>query len=164
VYIAQIGPLTWLFCLPIWLLGVLIAERFTLVRLPMDRLWFWRAGALLHGMLANILIYHSPIVVGLVWTIPPFAIYCFFWLRLELAHLRASASRALEALGKASYSIYLTHKLPITFTDAHLLGLGAVARWGVQLGLLISFAGLFYWLVEWPSHWLARRVRMRRVD
>ena len=161
IYLQELGFLTFIFCLPFWILGVLIAEKIQgllgkVMRRP--KLWAWRLIALAHGFISILLATHSPILVGYIWTMPPFAVYCYFWLPLELSALKLDHSKYLEYLGLFSYSIYLTHKLTLSAIEATLGGIEPVLVWAIKLLLVLGWAYGFYLAVERPSHRLAKKI------
>jgi peptidoglycan/LPS O-acetylase OafA/YrhL len=165
IYLQEFGLFTFVFCYPFWILGVLLAEHLPRIMETIASrrgLWLWRLGAVAHGFIAIILATHSPIQVGYIWTIPPFAIYCYFWLPRELSVLNVRHSTVLEELGLFSYSIYLTHKLTLTTIVAPLTGLEPVLAWAIKLVLIIGLAYGFYLAVERPSHRLAKKIGARR--
>ena len=166
IYLQEFGLLTFVFCYPFWILGVLLAEN--LPRLidnvaSAQQLWLWRLGAAAHGFVAIVLATHSPILVGYIWTVPPFAIYCYFWIPRELSALNVRHSTYLEQLGLFSYSIYLTHKLTLAAVVAPLAGLEPLLAWAIKLALIIGLAYGFYLAVEQPSHRLAKKIGARRL-
>jgi len=161
IYLQELGFITFIFCLPFWLLGVLIAEKLQQIiskDIRPHHLWIWRSAALAHGFSSIILATHSPILVGYIWTMPPFAIYCYFWLPLELSALKKRHYRYVEYLGLFSYSIYLTHKLTLTAITAPLAGVEPVLAWVIELLLVLGSAYGFYLAVERPSHRFAKKI------
>jgi peptidoglycan/LPS O-acetylase OafA/YrhL len=156
LYLWQMGAWTWLYCLPFWLAGALMAERFKRGHIPRKwSIWMWRIPPLIYGVLASDLTTDSRLTVGLVWTMPPFAIYSYLWIRREIEYLGRRPSKILEALGLASYSTYLVHPIAIHFFQSHLHP-GRTVAW-ISLILIITFAtATFYFVVEKPSHDLAR--------
>ncbi len=166
-YASYGAKLNWVLGLPCWLLGCRLAERmdrFSGVPVSRAQIWSWRGGAWALSIASSILRFHSPI--GGPWTVSLFAIYASSWLEREIRYYR-SGRRAprLENLGEASYSIYLTH----THGPAllHMLGLASLlspaATWAGEMVLCAGFAGLFFVVVEKPSHRLARRVARQPV-
>jgi peptidoglycan/LPS O-acetylase OafA/YrhL len=74
---------------------------------------------------------------------------------------RALSTRPAQALGKISFSLYLTH-LPILVAFTYLFGesnWGLVAIVGIPTALAVAY--LFYRFVEAPSHQLAKLVGRR---
>src|SRR5206468_1463603 len=101
--------------------------------------------------------------VPVPFTMVPFGVLAYFWVRNELAYGRYRAPNSwLAAAGAWSYSLYLVHgqgmelyaRLPIPY-------LGFNLTWIFTIASALLFAWLFYLLIERPSHRLARRVRLQ---
>jgi peptidoglycan/LPS O-acetylase OafA/YrhL len=155
------GPLTWLFCAPFWLLGAWLAEQYARGEsLRAGSIWLWRGGAVALCVGATVALYHLPVKVGYAWTMPPFSLYVLLWLKREIAEGEdRGAVGFLEALGAASYSLYLMHNIVLE-------GLGApisAISWGLTVVALTVATGALYLMVEYPSHQLARRLGRRRT-
>lgn len=156
LYLWQMGMWTWLYCLPFWLAGALAVEKFRRSQVSVAQsIWMWRIPPLFYGLLAGGLISHSKIIIGFVWTIPPFAIYGYFWMLREIEYLGRRPSKILEALGVCSYSIYLVHPIVICYCQSNL-HLGPIINWMILLVLISIGTAMFYFLLEKPSHDLAR--------
>lgn len=160
-FVHGFGPITWLFCLPMWLAGVVLAERYSQqralsVHLP---IWLWRAGAIGAGLAANLALYHVSVVVGYGWAMLFVAGYAFFWLHEEFVRGRERGAVPLwEAMGAFSYSIYLMHELVLHQFDHLPVNLPLV--WALQLFCILAGSYLFYLLVERPGHGGARKIRL----
>lgn len=156
------GPaLTWALGLPCWLLGCQLAERLENLSLsPVSRrqIWMWRGGVWAYSVAAFALTFHSPIRFPV--TLNLFALIGVHWIEREIRYYRVGRAPTFEALGEASYSIYLTH--PHGAAVWILLPLShALHPWGNWFGSMVScivFTALFYRFVEKPSHRLARRL------
>jgi peptidoglycan/LPS O-acetylase OafA/YrhL len=161
-YFLSFGPaLTWALFLPCWLLGCRLAERLdSLSALPVSapQIWMWRVGIWAISVAASAVSFHTPI--GFPWTLNLFALPAVCWVEREIRFYRAGRDPKFESLGEASYSIYLTHVHGMAFL--YLLPLSNIlGPWSLWFGGMFfcgSFATLFYWLVERPSHQLARRL------
>ena len=160
------GPwLNWALGLPCWLLGVHMAERLELFQVRLvstSRIWCWRAGVWAASVIASVLTFHTPI--GLPWTLNLFAVFAVFWLQREIAYYHGvTRIPALEKLGDASYSVYLTHIHGAALIErvSDFRYLPAVAFWWLIAGLTLLFSTVFYWCVERPSHQFARRFSQR---
>jgi peptidoglycan/LPS O-acetylase OafA/YrhL len=159
--------LTWIICLPYWLLGCRLAEeKFDpSATVSISGLWCWRAAVLAAAAGFNLLRFHSG--VGYPWTMGLFAALLYFWLRLEIiAFFSRKPIRALEWGGKWSYSIYLTHLIAFAlFARVHSPDLGYFGNWIEMIGFILLFAYVFYLVVERPGHgfarWMAKVVRKK---
>ena len=117
----EFGPwLTWIVGLPSWLLGCLLAIYVSsAARVRVAPPWNFRVAVWILSSVASIVRFH--LHIGYPWTLTPFAVVVFFWIREEIAYYRvARPSGFFEYCGKFSYSIYLVH------------GLGACPRKVVQ--------------------------------
>lgn len=153
--------LNWLICLPCWLLGCRLAESnlhppdaVTLV----TRIWWWRGGIWFLSWVCSVLRFHS--TFGYPWTMDLFAVAVFFWVRVEIVAARLNGAHPLmEWAGQWSYSIYLVHMLALSgFGMLGLPNLGSNLNWMVMIAFVLVSAFVFYRLVEWPGHLLARRL------
>jgi peptidoglycan/LPS O-acetylase OafA/YrhL len=85
--------------------------------------------------------------------------------RTDLGRPHSWLARSLASVGKASYSIYLTH-VPVLRVVEHVTGFG-FGPWGWAARHLVSFAAAlgvgaaFYWLVE---RWFLRRPKWLPLD
>lgn len=158
---------TWILGLPIWILGCMLAERLRNHAGPVNGLQLWMSRSLVFGASAAAVILrwklgsHS---IGYPWTMTAFGLVSWWWLGIELRHLRSlPPPRWLDIIGAASYSLYLSHVLVIH------LGWGLLGAYGSTLwfrALLVAAsliaAGLFYLAVERPSHRIATGINLRR--
>ncbi len=151
--------------LPVWLMGCQLAEGFsknvTVSAFPMWawRLVVWAASALSWGMML-----HTP--VGMPWTLNLFAILGYFYVRAEVSHYQhAKPVRLFEIAGMASYSMYLTHFMVVYFMGNYDSSDFGWLHWALLMAGVFGVTAVFYFLVEFPSHQLARRFRApRRAD
>jgi len=157
------GPLgTAALLLPVWLLGALLAEQ--AAGLPVlssaARIWLWRFLAWFGCWIAEILNFKAKIYSPL--TMVPFGVLAYFWVRNELSYGRHRPPNAwLAAAGAWSYSLYLVHGQGMAlFARLPLPYLGFNLTWILTMASALLFAYLFYFLIERPSHRLARRVRL----
>lgn len=161
-----LGIFTWLTGLPCWLLGCWLAElprdRFPIFTRP--NIWFVRIGVLCLSFLLHVAKFHAPYLLGSnVLTLNVFAICVVIWLGLEIRYFEdKDPINVLERSGAWSYSLYLIHPVAGVILSDFLspsLYRGVVI---MAASLLLSLT--FFWLVERPSHLLARRVaRLRGV-
>jgi peptidoglycan/LPS O-acetylase OafA/YrhL len=156
------GPaLNWALGLPCWLLGCRLAERlegFSVLPVSAAQIWMWRGGVWAISVAQSAMTFHTPI--GSPWTLNLFALLGACWIEREIRFYRAGGAPKFESLGEASYSIYLTHVHGMEVWGLLPLS-AALGPWGTWLGEMLcagSFATAFYWMVERPSHQLARRL------
>ena len=89
-----------------------------------------------------------------------FALVVYQWLRREIHMARTEgANPLLEWAGQWSYAIYLIHMIVARgFAQLTVPNLGPSLNWIVMLGFVLLGSYLFYRLVEWPGHLLARKI------
>lgn len=170
------GSWTWLAGLPCWLLGCLLAERFSAVgtapaidspKKPslrgllskIDSVWLFRAGAIFLGLVTYYAMRNRN--VSFLITLHVFAIFSYFWLQSELRHyMTRPANKFLERLGSLTFSIYLIHLLSI-FVWNRFFPTTGFFMWAAKLGFALLVSAVFYGLVERPSHLLAQKLSRR---
>lgn len=167
VYLWSFGnELTWLFCLPLWLSGCLLAERRDYFTIKSEKIpvMIFRFLAILYCLLSTVIATHmGSIVIGYTWTIWFFGAFCIYWLAAEMKFGFARHPGSIfEKFGLAGYSLYLTHKLVLTFVDERMLINSPVLLWLLKVGGILVITWLFYRIVEWPSHKLARTLGRRK--
>lgn len=154
----QYGWSTAVVCYPLWILGAVLAERVpSIVPRRNARLWTWRIGMLLAGAACAALRY-APWATNL-----PMLTYAIMgglavpFLARELAHAKAvPPSPMSENLGKASYSLYLVHIVPLTFV-VHLTS--DLPQWlagPIEVATVATCALVFFTACERPALQLAR--------
>jgi peptidoglycan/LPS O-acetylase OafA/YrhL len=150
--------LNWVLGLPCWLLGCALAEADWGKPPGLREIWAWRSAVWFASAGASVLRFHSP--VKYPWTLNFFAILAAVWLAKEISRARVVApSRLLERAGMWSYSIYLVHLHgDALYARLKLPYLGDLLHWIVKTSFTLLVCYLFYWLVEKPSHELARHV------
>jgi len=159
--------LTCIIGLPAWLLGCLLAQRVTANAparaMSTPRIWLWRFSVWLYTVLALWFFYHGPIRVGHPALLLPFYFLCYHWIFAEIVYWNKHVPlRFLESGGAWSYSLYLVHNIVIALTPISAI---AVWREGALRLILVPLAALvFYGVVEWPSHRLARELSRRAND
>jgi peptidoglycan/LPS O-acetylase OafA/YrhL len=148
----------WAMCLPIWLLGALLAENLLTIReavVPRWRVWAWRLGFWAFSAAAvSFSHHHVPITYSLLFM----GAMAYFWLRDEIAYFhRNPPPEWLEKVGLASYTLYLTHMIVVA-----KLGLNKevapTLQWLLGMGLIAAFVAVFYFAIERPSHRSARAI------
>jgi peptidoglycan/LPS O-acetylase OafA/YrhL len=158
--------LNWALGLPCWLMGCRMAEEYDAIagrgEPGRGEMLAWRVGVWGGSVGLSALRFHT--AAGYPWTLNLFGVVAVLWLEREIRYYRErEAPRWLDGLGGASYSIYLMHT-----HGPHFLGVavaaGTLGRWGNWgSGLLVGavLTGVFYYLVERPSHLYARRLSRR---
>lgn len=163
--LAMFGSFPFILFAPIWLLGALLAAQYrsgALFVLRLPSIWLFRALFLGFSILLNVLAFHSPIRIEQPIGIALFVPFGYFWLAKELQRTRAVAPwQWLERLGLASYSLYLTHKLTLTWAAGHLPAGNPWLYYALQAGCIAALAAGFYFLIEAPSHRLAKTLGAR---
>lgn len=143
--------LNWIVGLPSWLLGCLLAENWEKTKITTS-IWVYRCTALTLSVLTA----HFQNIIGFPWTLTLFAVFVYFWLAQEILHFKHhTAWPWSQWAGQWSYSFYLCH-IPAAQVLVQL-GLTPL-HWALQVGAAIIFSLVFYYLIEWPSHQLGRRV------
>jgi peptidoglycan/LPS O-acetylase OafA/YrhL len=154
----NIGFWTWAPGLPCWLLGCLLAERLPASQPASSpttsRLWRHRFAVAGYAYLSYFGLLHWH--VSLLISLQVFAIGAWFWLRAELAWYREHpASPALERLGAITFSIYLIHSVAKALWENAVSHRGMIA-WAGEICFILAVSAVFYFLIEKPSHTLAR--------
>ena len=151
--------LDWLLGLPVWILGVVLADsRIPLPSPPTWRIWTERGIAVFLGGLTTWLAWQR--ILGHHLTLNVLALFAVWWIRDELGYHRDHAPSPLfERLGLWCYSMYLTHPLALAiWASAPVPYFGHVADWGLKLSFTLLLAGVFHIVCERPAHQLAQRL------
>jgi peptidoglycan/LPS O-acetylase OafA/YrhL len=161
IYLFAFGvKLTWLFNAPLWLMGCYLAERRGKINAIANKypLWILRCGVVFYCYASTILATHlGRIVIGYTWTIWIFGAYCMVWIDAEMARgTGRNTLQIFERFGLAGYSLYLMHKIAIHFVSKEVTQFVPFVSWLVTLTAICILTWLFYRLVEWPAHKLAR--------
>jgi peptidoglycan/LPS O-acetylase OafA/YrhL len=167
IYPAYGASLNWILGLPCWLMGCRLAERlesFSSFPVSVQQIWMWRCATWTISVLSLVLRFHAGI--GYPWTLNLFAAFSTLWIEREIRFYNACRKPLFEKLGEASYSIYLTH-----FSSAAIVralpvyaSMTAGAAWFGSMLCCGTVAGVFYWLVERPSHRFARYLTRRSAN
>ncbi len=154
--------LTWIECLPVWLLGALLAENLMTIRerqVPAWRVWAWRG---LIWFLSVVSLASGHKGVPLAFTVIPIGALSYFWLRDEIAYFhRKPPPEWLEKLGLASYTLYIGHMIVASKLGLSTPGPVTTLQWMFGMALIAAFVWAFYYFVERPSHTLARAIGKR---
>jgi peptidoglycan/LPS O-acetylase OafA/YrhL len=154
--------LDWVLGLPVWLLGICLAE--SPLRLPSPsskRIWIGRGIAVLLGAITTWLAWQR--LAGHHLTLNFVALYIVYWIRDELGYARHHAPVSLwEWGGTWSYSLYLTHGLAFAvFRELSLPNFGHGVNWLLKMSVVIGIALVFFYAFERPSHRLAQALASR---
>ena len=158
--VPEFGWLCWVWGLPVWISGCMLADRLHDGRLarPRGSRLVWRLTAWAMGTVATILVFHSPVRVGSPVSMLAFSVFVYFWLQQELRN-PSPAWRWLERCGAASYSLYLVHSIVLGIVDGTSLP-PLAADLLRPLGIVLA-TFTFYIAVEAPSHHFARFLASR---
>lgn len=154
--------LNWILGLPVWLMGVALAEFPRSLPDPSTRrIWIERGVAVSLGAFATWLAWER--IAGHHLTLNFFALFAVWWVRDELGYHRHHPARPLfEWAGTWSYSLYLVHTIAYDLWKAYGPPyFGHVADWILKLSATLLFAWLFFLAFERPSHRLARWCGLR---
>lgn len=155
--------LNWLLGLPCWLLGCHLAQtwgrtgrRGTPWLSTGAAVWAWRGAVLVASTGCSVLRFHSPLTYP--WTLNFFALLVYPWLTAEMLHAATSRPwKWTEWAGSTSYSIYLVHVILLHRLQADTkLSREFFGDWILIAGTTLLGCVVFFYLVERPSHRLAR--------
>ena len=158
--------------LPVFFLGTLVAVNLDALRswaqrvggMRRARLWGWLVLAasllaIVASWMARPILHAGTFVSDALGSLTPIGALGLVVCTIVLVPVeRTLSTRPAQALGKISFSLYLTH-LPILVAFTYLFGesnWGLVAIVGIPTALAIAY--LFYRFVESPSHRLAKLV------
>jgi peptidoglycan/LPS O-acetylase OafA/YrhL len=158
------GPaFNWLLGLPCWLLGCMLAEstRLETCHVSSAGIWAWRVTIFLAACTCSVLRFHTPI--GYPWSLNLFAVVIALWLRREIDfRQRITPPAILEWAGLWSYSLYLIHVPAGTLFSKVLPSIQTgSAGWVIMVTFVFLACYIFYLLVEYPSHTVARRAAQK---
>jgi len=149
---------TWVLGLPIWLTGVVIAEKAHLLPTRGEfksRLWFVRTLVWICSALAVALHFHSFLHYKITMLL--FCPLGAVWFLLEVkSALLGHVSQVLEAAGRGSYSLYLCHLIALRVVEP--LHLEELPRYFLGVTSALCFSACFYFLFEKPAHQFAKRL------
>ncbi len=157
----QLGDfMTWIIGLPIWLLGVLVAENIDVISVKIKDITFkelniYRISIFTVGVTLHVLKFHfflSDIIILNV-----FALLMVKWIEREIVFYKTHKSiEILEFGGQFSYSLYLCHGICVLFLS-YFMGLNIYTYFiYILLSVLVSY-GVFI-IIEKPSHKLAQNL------
>jgi peptidoglycan/LPS O-acetylase OafA/YrhL len=157
----QLGDfMTWIIGLPIWLLGVLVAENIDGVSVKIKDITFkelsiYRISIFVLGVTLHVLKFHfflSDIIILNV-----FALLMVKWIEREIVFYKTHKSiEILEFGGQFSYSLYLCHGMCVLFLSNFMaLNIYTYPIY-ILLSLLVSY--VVYLVIEKPSHKMAQKL------
>ncbi|MXN91966.1 acyltransferase family protein [Flavobacterium sp. Sd200] len=159
--------LTWIVGLPVWLLGVLLADQYQKELQHKEAptyklLWIWRI--CVYGIASFILILRFQANIPYGYTMPLFGILTFAWIKKEILYYKDKQESALLSYGGIiSYSVYLVHILILHLSKEYLLttalGNYSLVVFIISVLLVIVASWVFYNLIEKPSHKIARSIK-----
>ncbi len=142
--------------LPVWVLGVLIAEELVVAKprsISKIRIWMHRLWILGVAISCTYLRFHQQIGFPLTLTI--FGVIVYFWLKDEIHRSVCHPSSAiLEGMGKWSYSLYLFHLPANAFLPESM-------NETTRLVLVFVLSFIFFLLIERPAQRLAKWLKLR---
>lgn len=157
---------TWIVGLPIWLLGVLLADQFLTYRnegvQSFPKLVLLRLSVWLVAILCSIMRFH--VQLPYVYTLPVFSLLVYYWIKKEIWYYADKKENKWLAYGGVmSYSIYLIHDLFIKGTKRVFNITEIESFWLWLCVIIVSLVGswLFYLLVEKKSHLLAKSIHIK---
>jgi peptidoglycan/LPS O-acetylase OafA/YrhL len=163
-HIPPLGWLAWVWGLPIWMSGCLMAERLRAAHLPSVAapLWAWRVVTWLASILTTYLVFHAPVKVSYSLSMLVFGAVAYSWLLRELQCQRPAWS-LLERGGAVTYSLYLVHPIAVTETAtiAVAFAFPPIVDSVLRCLSIVIATTMMYWLIEAPSHQLARGLASR---
>lgn len=159
-HVPGLGWWVWLWGLPIWISGCLLAESLARERRPrpIGPRMLWRATAWASGAATSYLVFHASVRIGYPVSMLAFALFAYFWLQQELQN-PFPAWRWLERCGLASYSIYLVHGVVLAWFDG--MSIPPLLSNLLRPAMVLLATGAFYLVIEAPSHRLARYLGSR---
>ena len=156
----QTGELiTWLIGLPVWLLGVVIAEKIDplsikLKNISYRELTLYRLGIFVASVFLHVLKFHF--FLSDIIALNIFALLMVKWIEREIIYYQTHNSfKLLEYSGKFSYSLYLCHGLCVYFLSYFMKI--SIYSYPMFIVLSLIIAYIVYVLIESPSHKLAQR-------
>jgi peptidoglycan/LPS O-acetylase OafA/YrhL len=165
--------LTWIVGLPVWLLGVVLADQCNSIQnqsetITYKKLWLSRIIIYVIASFMLLLKFHAHIACGYNiaygYTFPVFSIFAYFWIKNEIVYYKdKQENRLLKYGGLMSYSLYLIHAYILFWVGyySHIEPLSS--NWILcLLAIILSLAAslVFYILIEKPSHKLARFIKV----
>lgn len=149
----------WILGLPMWLLGVVLADWKGVLPSPSTRrIWIERGIAVALGSVATVLAWQR--IAGHHLTLNLVGLFAAWWIRDELGYHRTHPPVALfEWGGTWSYSLYLVHTVAFAvYPRLRIPFFGYLADWIIKMAFVLIMTYVFHLLLERPSHRLAQRL------
>jgi peptidoglycan/LPS O-acetylase OafA/YrhL len=157
----QLGlKLTWFLGLPIWLLGVNIAEKYDDFKnkfVGLKEIYLWRLMIIGFSIICFILRYKASLSFSISLNL--FGLMGAVWLEKEICFWsKHKTISAFESAGKWTYSLYICHVLsPSLLSYFNVINITSLASWSIIIIFSLFFSYLFFLLVEKPSHQLSQQ-------
>jgi len=156
-YYWQLGSFcTWIVGLPVWLLGVLMAEKIDQLQyITFKKVLLYRVSIFILSCFFTIA--RSHLHLSYILSMNVFALLIYQWLLAEIIYFKnKQPNRMLEAMGKFSYSLYLCH--PLIYLIAGIWINNSLITYPLFIIITLITSYLFYLGVERPAHLLALRL------
>jgi peptidoglycan/LPS O-acetylase OafA/YrhL len=165
---------TWIVGLPVWLLGVVLADQYKSLykkvsTITYHKLWFWRIGICIASACTIILRFHFFVAISYSYTMPIFSLFAYFWIKNEVDYYKnKKENEILKFGGLMSYSLYLMHTYVIFIVGyygnfiscKHNLFSCNPLFCMIAIGLSLIVSWIFYIVIEKPSHKLVRSIKI----
>ncbi len=146
--------------LPNWLLGVILARKYSLIKeynfISRSKIYLIRMAIFFLSMICSVLRYHFSLSYTLSLNI--FGLFAAIWIWYEINYWsKHTTIKLFEQMGKISYSVYICHAL-VVYIIAHSFK-PSLCIISLEIIATLLFSYLFYLIVEKPSHKLAQKIR-----
>jgi len=147
---------TWIVGLPVWLLGVLIAENIDKIKaVSISKVVIYRMAVIVLSCFLSIA--KDYLFISFIVSMNLFALLIYKWLETEIAYFKhREPNSILEKMGRFSYSLYLCH--PVIYIILAFWLKNTYLNYPVFIISTVFISYLFYLSVERPSHLLAIKV------
>jgi peptidoglycan/LPS O-acetylase OafA/YrhL len=161
-YYWQLSFLTFIVGLPVWLLGVIIAEKIDkLHQITFEKVFLLRISVFILSVFFTF--GRTYLYISYIISMNIFAILIYRWIQAEIVYFKTRKPiMALEKMGKFSYSLYLCH--PLIYHLMSIWIINSVFTYPLLVIISIPVAYVFYLCVEKPSHHLALELSSKKVS
>jgi len=152
---------TWIIGLPVWLLGVKLANDFAAAKTDDPSKWkIYCLRILVWGAALICSVGRFHLSIPYAYSLLLFSLLGYYWVKNEISFFRNKEENSfLELGGQISYSIYLVHMAVPYLLNMYFGNLKADANWFVFIFVvfccLFASAG-YYYMIERPSHKFAK--------